>query len=506
MATVLQKMDEAEFARPEPLPLTGEMVRGEDYPVEALGETISAAVSAISRKVMVPTALAANSVLSACSLAGQPYVNVGLPTDQDRPVSLFLVTVAESGDRKSTTDDIATSEVGQFQRELQEHHVRMEHELMARKLAWDTSKTEALSASKKRGKDAIEQALKDLGPRPQDPMTPVITVRVGTTQGLIKQFEHARPSLGLMSDEGGSWLGGYGLSEDSRLFTVSTLSDLWDGKPVQRLTAGEGSTSLYGRRLTFHMMIQPVLAGRLLGDAEFKGQGFLSRLLVAQPESLAGTRFFDPALPTDPGIAQAIDAFDRRLAQIIRAQMPMDEETRALRPMRLPLSDMAKSLWWGFANEMEKRIGKGGDLVDVRGFASKLPEQAARIAAVLAVFQHGLKVQLIEDEMLANGIAIARYYLSEAVRLFGVASPNPVLVDAQVVSDWLKADWKENLVSVAAIQQRGPAQIRKRNADQIKEIIQALVRHDHLSDRLPNGGTVTGKKARDCWRVQVRHA
>ena len=125
---------------------------------------------------------------------------------------------------------------------------------------------------------------------------------------------------------------------------------------------------------------------------------------------------------------------------------------------------------------------------------------------MLAVFQHGLKVQLIEDEMLANGIAIARYYLSEAVRLFGVASPNPVLVDAQVVSDWLKADWKENLVSVAAIQQRGPAQIRKRNADQIKEIIQALVRHDHLSDRLPNGGTVTGKKARDCWRVQVRHA
>ena len=399
MATALQKIDEAEFARPEPLPLVGEMVRGAEYPLDSLGEMIAAAVSAISRKVMVPTALAANSVLSACSLAVQPYVNVGLPTDQDRPVSLFFVSVAESGDRKSTTDDIATSEIGTFQRDLQEQHARMEHELMARKLAWDTSKSEALTQTKKRGREAIEQALKDLGPRPQDPMTPVITVRVGTTQGLIKQFEHARPSLGLMSDEGGSWLGGYGLSEDSRLFTVATLSDLWDGKPVQRLTAGEGSTSLYGRRLTFHMMIQPILAGRLLGDAEFKGQGFLSRLLVAQPESLAGTRFVDPHAPVDPSIAADIDAFGRRLALIIRSQLPMDEETRALKPKRLPLSPMASQLWWAFANEMEERIGKGGDLADVRGFATKLPEQAARIAAVLAVFQHGLKVEEIEDEI-----------------------------------------------------------------------------------------------------------
>jgi Protein of unknown function (DUF3987) len=506
MASAAEKMIEAEFVRPEPLPLTGEVKAGEEYPLDALGDMIGSAVGAISRKVRVAVPLAANSVLSACSLAVQPYVNVMLPTDQERPVSLFLVTVAESGDRKSTTDDLATAEIGQFQRDLTEHHMRMEHELMARKIAWDTSKAEALSQSKKKGREAIEQALMDLGPRPQDPMTPVITIRVGTTQGLIKQFEHARPSLGLMSDEGGSWLGGYGLSEDSRLFTVATLSDLWDGKPVQRLTAGEGSTSLYGRRLTFHMMIQPILAGRLLGDAEFKGQGFLSRLLVAQPESLAGTRFVDPNAPVDATIAQAIDEFGRRLATIIRAQLPMDEETRALKPKRLGMSPMAARLWWAFYNEMEDRIGKGKDLEDVRGFANKLPEQAARIAAVLAVFQHGLKVEEIEDEMLANGITIARYYLSEAVRLFGVSSPNPIIVDAQAVSDWLRDGWKENLINVGAIQQFGPSQMRKRGADHVKEVIAALVRHDHLSDRLPSGGMINGKRVREAWRVQVRHA
>ncbi len=504
MASVAEKLNDAEFARAQPLPLIGEVVKGEDYPVEAMGERIGAATAAISKKVQVPPALAANSVLSACSLAIQPYVNVALPSDQERPVSLFLVTVAQSGDRKSTADEIATGEISLFQRELQEDQVRREPEVMAKKLAWDTSKTEALSRAKKNGRDAIEAALMDLGPRPQDPMTPVITVRVGTTQGLIKQFETARPSLGLMSDEGGSWLGGYGLSEDNRLFTVSTLSDLWDGKPVQRLTGGEGVTSLYGRRLTFHMMIQPVLAGRLLGDNEFKGQGFLSRLLVSQPESIAGTRFFDPTAPVDPSIARDIANFNDRLCTIIRAQLPMDQDTRALKPKRLPMSELASDLWWAFSNEMERRIKQGGDLEDVRGFATKLPEQAARIAAVLAVFEHGRKVECIDDEMLSNGILLARYYLSEAGRLIGVASPNPVLIDAQVLSDWLKTSWKENLVSIGAISQRGPAQLRKRSADQIRDIIAPLVRNDHLSDRLPNGGTVAGKKVREAWRVQVR--
>lgn len=504
MASVLEKMQDAEYARPQPLPLIGEITPGARYPVEAMGDRIGAATLAISKKVQVPLALAANSVLSACSLAIQPYVNVALPSDQERPVSLFLVTVASSGDRKSTADEIATGEIGIYQRELQEEQVRREPEMMARKLAWDTSKAEALSRSKKSGREAIEQALMDLGARPQDPMTPVITVRVGTTQGLIKQFETARPSLGLMSDEGGSWLGGYGLSEDNRLFTVSTLSDFWDGKPVQRLTGGEGVTSLYGRRLTFHMMIQPVLAGRLLGDAEFKGQGFLSRLLVSQPDSLAGTRFFDPKAQVDDTIARDIASFNDRLATIIRAQLPMDPDTRALKPKRLPMSDLATGLWWAFANEMEKRIGVGGDLEDVRGFATKLPEQAARIAAVLAVFEHGLKVEVIDDEMLANGIALARYYLSEAVRLFGVSSPNPILVDAQAVSDWLRETWKENLISLGALQNYF-APMKRKNADQMREIIAALIRHEHVSDRLPNGGMVKGKKVREVYRVQVRH-
>jgi hypothetical protein len=36
-------------------------------------------------------------------------------------------------------------------------------------------------------------------------------------------------------------------------------------------------------------------------------------------------------------------------------------------------------------------------------------------------------------------------------------------------------------------------------------LIDILVRHDHLSDQLPGGGMVSGKKVRAAWRVLVRN-
>src|SRR5215211_588334 len=49
--------------------------------------------AAISRKVQVPEAIAAQSVLAVAALASQAHADVMLPYGQTRPLSLFLVTV-----------------------------------------------------------------------------------------------------------------------------------------------------------------------------------------------------------------------------------------------------------------------------------------------------------------------------------------------------------------------------------------------------------------------------
>ena len=91
----------------EPLPLFPPLPPAERYPVEALGPVLSRAALAIARKVQVPEAIAAQSVLATAALAAQAHADVVLPFGQTRPLSLFLVTIAGSGDRKSSADNEA---------------------------------------------------------------------------------------------------------------------------------------------------------------------------------------------------------------------------------------------------------------------------------------------------------------------------------------------------------------------------------------------------------------
>lgn len=492
---------ERPFDRPEVEPLKPERPKQMAFPVENMGPVLAEAVKATSKLAYVPASLAAQSVLAACSLAVQPHFNVVLPTGQSRPTSLFLVSVAESGDRKSTSDDNAMSAIREYEHELEQAHVHEKATAALQQSAWDEAKRAITQKVKNQGREAIEEAYRDLGPRPDGPVDPNIIIRSGTTQGLLKRFVTARPSLGLMSDEGGSWLGGYGMSEDNRLATISTLSDFWDGKTVQMLTSGEGYTALRGRRLTFHLMVQPIVADRLLGDAEALGQGFLSRLLVSHPESLAGTRFVDPESPPDAVASEGLSIFRDRLWRIITAKMPVDPGTLTLTPAALSMSSQARLMWWHFYNGIEARLGPEGDLQSVKGFVGKLPEMAARIAANLEVFEHGIRTTEIGAEALARGIALAEFYLSEALRLFGHQHVPQIYDDAQKLSDWLKDKWKENLVSVSAISGSGPSSLRNRS-DHIRDVIAILVRHNHLCEQ-PNGGTISGKRVRLAWRVQV---
>lgn len=490
-------------ARPQPIPLMADRGTQGVYPVAALGPVLAAAVEATINYAMVPPSLAAQSCLAAVSLAIQGHFDVRLPTGQTRPTSLHLVSVAESGDRKSTSDDHMMQPVWAYQDELEQEHLADKATASLAQAAWDETKKAVTHRLKNHGREALEDGYRDLGQRPEGPIDPVIVLRSGTTQALLKRYITSRPSLGLMSDEGGSWLGGYGMTEDNRLLTISTLSDLWDGKSVQINTAGEGFTALKGVRLAFHLMIQPVLAGRLLGNEEAQGQGFLSRLLVTQPDSLAGTRFVDPEQRDRPEQLQAVTAYRERLKAIVSADLPVLTGTRILQPRAVDLTADAKRMWWAFYNSIEARLGPDGDLNQVKGFVGKLPEQAARLAANIAVFERGVRLAEVDAETLARGIVLAEFYLSEAVRLFGQGAPTGPLADAQLLSDWLAKTWTENLISITAISQNGPSRIRQ-GGDYIRGLVDVLVRHDHLSEKLPSGGMVGGKKVREAYRVQCR--
>ena len=97
---------EQETTSSDPLPLIREFPPSEPYPVKGLGP-LQSIVQAVQKKTQAPIEIAAASALSTASLILQGYANVETLAGQ-RPVSLYMLTVARSGERKSSCDGETT--------------------------------------------------------------------------------------------------------------------------------------------------------------------------------------------------------------------------------------------------------------------------------------------------------------------------------------------------------------------------------------------------------------
>ncbi|MFJ7111223.1 DUF3987 domain-containing protein, partial [Pseudomonas sp. NPDC098740] len=86
------------------------------YPVEALGELLGPAVERLAEVIGVPCAMAAQSVLASAALVSQGHANVQLD-GRTYPLSLYLLTVASSGDRKSAVDHLALKAARDWERQ-----------------------------------------------------------------------------------------------------------------------------------------------------------------------------------------------------------------------------------------------------------------------------------------------------------------------------------------------------------------------------------------------------
>ncbi len=247
--------------------------------------------------------------------------------------------------------------------------------------------------------------LQALGEEPKPPPKPDVIVSEPTFEGLARLFAEGQPSLGLFSVEGGGFLGGHAMRDDSRLRALTGLSDM-DGSPLRRTRAGDSAHHLTGRRLALHLMVQPSVAPMLLADDLANGQGFLSRLLVCAPASTQGSRF---QRPPQPWARQSLDIYSTVIGDLLKKSPRLVDN--GLDPMALALTDEAVTRWRDFADDMERELAVDGASSSIRGLRNKTPEMALRIGGVLACIEEEREVTIATVE---RGIELALFFLSEA--------------------------------------------------------------------------------------------
>ena len=74
------------------------------FPLDALPDIIREHVQEVVEITQCPIALAVNSALGALSGAAQAHFDVARDANTNIPISLWFMTVAESGERKSSAD------------------------------------------------------------------------------------------------------------------------------------------------------------------------------------------------------------------------------------------------------------------------------------------------------------------------------------------------------------------------------------------------------------------
>jgi hypothetical protein len=189
--------------------------------------------------------------------------------------------------------------------------------------------------------------------------------------------------------------------------------------------------------------------------------------------------------------------YGARLLDILEHPMPLAPGTRnELGPRALSLSAAARAMWIGFADHVEARLGSGGELDTVRGIANKLPEHAARIAAVLTLVGD-LEAGEVSPTKLQAGITIAEHYAAEALRLVGASRVGADLIEAQKLLAWLQSSWRHPVVSLPDIYRLGPGSIR--DAASARRAVGILVDHGWLV--LASPCEIEGVPRREVWRI-----
>ena len=460
----------------DPLPLAAKIER-EPYPLDALPETVRAAVEEVGAFIKAPLPLVASSALSALSLAIQSHVDVKRAEKLQGPVGLFLLTIADSGERKSTCDGFFGTAIREYEAQQAEDSKGPMKDYAAALASWETKRAGIKDnmrqlAKAKKSTVEDESRLRDLEhAKPEPPKVPRLIYGDVTPEALGYQVAKVWPSAGIVSSEAGAVLGAHGMGNESAMRNMALLNQLWDGATVSSERRTVESWTARGARLTIALQVQEATLREFFNKSGTlaRGTGFLARFLIAWPESTQGTRFFSEAPTSWPHLA----LFNQRMAEILAQPAPIDDDG-GLTPAVLGLTPDAKAAWIEFHDAIEGELASGGDLHDVRDVASKIADNAARLAGLFHAFESGIGGAVGLDAFESASRVVA-WHLSESRRFFGELALPLELADAARLDGWLIAHCREKRTHFIAknhVRQHGPLRHGARLDGAINELAQ----------------------------------
>ena len=392
---------------------------------------LQAAVNEAQNNVKAPMPLIFSGALAAIAVASQGLVDVCKPTGQRVPTSLMLLSIANSGERKSTAENVFLGPIRTFQKEQNIIYQNALSEWVARHHVWETKKKAILKSISKMTSSGVlseeeEQRLFDHeNHRPAKPKKFKLLYDDSTSEALFSGLNKSLPTAGLISSEGGGVLSGRALND------LSKQNAIWSGDSITVDRASAESYEINGARLTVSIMAQESAFKDYMdrrGEVS-RGSGLWARFLVCNPRSTQGTRFIENGTMS----WEYRDKFSARLVEILQKNIALLENPGREKQV-IYFSSEASGRWLEIFNAIESEIRQDGYFSGAGDHASKLADNIARVAALFHFFEGGGGD--ISISTLNSAVDVCHWYSDEFIKLF---MPQPVeQVDAFELNSWLQ--------------------------------------------------------------------
>ena len=436
-----------------------------EFPIEALPHKVRLAVEEVHKYVQAPIPLIVHCALGNLSLAAQAYADVEIDSVLSSPISLFLLTIADSGERKSSCDRCFSKVIDDYEKEqikdseesLKEWRVKEKmHEIKKNKIESefknlgkkkiDSNKNEDEKEIEKRTEEDLLLLEKT---KPIKPRVPRLKYMDITPESLREKLSKEWPSGGIMSSEGGLVFGSHGMNQDTIMRNLATYNEMWDGGKITTDRKTAESSIVYGARLTMSIQIQEeTLRSFLAGSKQLaKGTGFLSRFFITHPTSTQGRRFYK----NPPKEMIHLDNFNECIKKILKLEVPFDDNG-TLCPKKISFSSEAKKSWIKSHNEFEEDLGEFEKFFSVQDTASKAANNVARLACLFEIIGYGELDEVSLDRKIdVNSIEgaseIVRWHLHEATRFYDRICLFQQDMAASKLNDWMVKKLKEKIKS-----------------------------------------------------------
>ncbi|WP_241167816.1 YfjI family protein [Citrobacter freundii] len=327
--------------------------------------------------------------------------------------SLYLLTLAKSGSRKSTVFKMLMEPIYQLEKKLKNDFLVQEKLYLLKLASWETESKEL----KKQFSKAIRQQIniteayntleECLRRKPIKPVHKRLIINDTTIEGLKKELTLRSPSLMLSSDEAG------GLFFDSNLFrNSSSLNSLWGEGRIADSRASRDSYDVDDVRFSILLLLQPDLfneSQHKLGK-NARNSGYSARLSLIDLEQCPELISI-PDYESWPDIS-VLDNFFSIITKHLQDGINRREKNN--NRICITFSEDADEAWKRQSKIIRQLMKRGGTLQNYDDFGARIMEQTSRIAGVIQMFITP-DSPIITEETFKSASQISQWLLNHSI-------------------------------------------------------------------------------------------